>query len=476
MVMAVSSSSQSSSDTHDDGRVAAAYAEVAARLDRLPFTSVQRGILLKGGLTTTFDGLDNGIVSFLLPIVTGVFSLSGVEQGFLGSSSLIGAFAGAIAVSFIGDRTGRRNLLLYSMAFYSAAMIVGAVSPDGVFLIVTRVAAGVAIGINVNIIIPYLAEFAPVKQRGHFVGSLAGFFGFGFVLAALIGYFVIQTMDQGWRVAQLIVGLPIILAVLWRRNLPESPRYLLSKGRIDEARAIIDDLEAKVCRVTGADLPPVDADVRYKPDEHLSMRSVLQQFLALWRPKMLRQTILIWVLWFCFSFAYYGFLVFLPTLLVDKGLTISESFGYSIVIEVAQVLGYYPAAALSEKLDRKWSIVIFLAAGALSAVGLAVAGGNVQVLIFGIALAFFLNGAYAPLYTYTPEVYPTPIRATGVGASAVFSRVGAALAPIIMGATYTSLKFSGVFLTLCAIIAVAVVAVVTMGVSTRRRSLEEITG
>ena len=463
-------------NVQEGGRNSAAYAEVAARLDRLPFSSVQRGILAKGGLTTTFDGLDNGIVSFLLPIVTGVFALSGFEQGFLGSSSLIGAFAGALAVSFLGDRMGRRNLLLYSMAFYSAAMILGAVSPSGLFLIITRVAAGVAIGINVNIIIPYLAEFAPPKQRGHFVGSLAGFFGMGFVLAALIGYFVIQTMDEGWRVAQVIVGLPIILAVIWRRNLPESPRYLVSRGRVDEARAIVDDLEAKVRKATGKDLPPVDANVSYEPDKQLSMRSVLQQFIALWRPNMLRQTILIWVLWFCFSFAYYGFLTFLPTLLVDKGLTISESFGYSIAIEVAQVIGYFPAAMLSEKLDRKWSIVIFLAASALSAVGLSAASSNVQVLVFGILLALFLNGAYAPLYTYTPEVYPTPIRATGVGASAVFSRVGAALAPIIMGATYASLKFSGVFGMLCVVIAVAVVVVVTMGVSTRHRSLEEIAG
>lgn len=333
-----------------------------------------------------------------------------------------------------------------------------------------------AIGINVNIIIPYLAEFAPVKQRGHFVGSLAGFFGMGFVLAALIGYFVIQTMDEGWRVAQVIVGLPIILAVIWRRNLPESPRYLVSKGRVDEARAIVADLEAKVRKATGKDLPPVETNVRYEPGKQLSMRSVRQQFVALWRPYMLRQTILIWVLWFCFSFAYYGFLTFLPTLLVDKGLTISESFGYSIAIEVAQVIGYFPAALLSEKLDRKWSIVVFLAAGALSAIGLSAATTNIQMLIFGILLAFFLNGAYAPLYTYTPEVYPTPIRATGVGASAVFSRAGAALAPIIMGSTYASLKFSGVFGMLCVVIAVAALAVVTMGISTRQRSLEEIAG
>lgn len=465
------------SRVHDDAEIASAYADVAARLDRLPFTGVQRGILAKGGLSTTFDGLDNGIVSFLLPIVAGTFALSGFEQGILGSSALIGAFAGAIVVSLIGDRFGRRNLLLWSMACYSVAMLIGAAAPNGDSLIITRIVAGVAIGINVNIIIPYLAEFAPVRQRGRFVGSLAGFFGFGFVLAALLGYFVIQTSDQGWRIALLIVGLPIILAVWWRRKLPESPRYLVSHGHITEAMAIVEDLERRVQRARkGERLPPPEPNPNYKPDDQLSRHGVIAQFVALWRPPLLRQTSLLWLLWFCFSFVYYGFLVFLPTLLVDKGLTISESFGYSIVIEIAQVAGYYPAAALSERLDRKWSIVIFLTASALSSIGLAVAGDNIQVLVFGIALAFFLNGAYAPLYTYTPEVYPTHIRATGVGASAIFGRVGAALAPIIMGATYASLKFSGVFLVLCLVIAVAVLGVIAMGVATRHRSLEEIAG
>ncbi|WP_051579768.1 MFS transporter [Pseudonocardia acaciae] len=457
--------------------IAEAYADVAARLDRLPFTRVQRGILVRGGLTTTFDGMDNGIVSFLLPIVTGAFALSGFEQGLLGSSALIGAIAGAAAVGVLGDRIGRRNLLLWSMAFYSAAMLVGAFATSGGFLVATRVAAGVAIGINVNIIVPYLAEFAPVRRRGHFVGSLAGFFGLGFVLAALIGYLVIQHFDQGWRIALIVVGAPIVLAVWWRRKLPESPRYLVSRGRIEEATRVVERLEARVrASLPGGELPRPDRSVDYAPEKHLSRNSLGAQLAALFRRSMLRQTVLVIVLWFCFSFTYYGFLVFLPTLLVQRGLSISESFGYTIVVEIAQVAGYYPAAWLSERLDRKWSIVIFLSASALSAVGLAFAQADAQVVVFAVALAFFLNGAYAPLYTYTPEVYPTWIRATGVGVSAVFGRFGAALAPIAMGTTYASLRFSGVFLVLCGVIALAVGSVVVLGVATRQRSLEQIAG
>ncbi|MFF3492908.1 MFS transporter [Streptomyces sp. NPDC002795] len=451
--------------------------EVAARLDRLPFTRVQRGILLKGGLSTTFDGMDNGIVSFLLPIVAGVFALSGLEQGLLGSSSLIGAVLGALLVGFIGDRTGRRNLLVWSMTCYSAAMILGAFSPDAFVLVATRIVGGVAIGINANIVMPYLAEFSPPSRRGHFVGSLAGFFAFGYVLAALIGFFIIQAFDGGWRIAQIVVGLPIILAVFWRRSLPESPRYLVSRGRVDEAMAEVERLEDKVRKATGKPLPE-PAPTAHAPATASAAThrpTGLARFLALWRPPLLRQTGLVWVLWFCFSFAYYGFLVFLPTLLVDRGFSISESFGYSILIEVAQVIGYYPAAVLSERLDRKWSIVIFLLAGALAALGAATAHSDAVVIVCSVALAFFLNGAYAPLYTYTPEIYPTWIRGTGVGASAVFGRVGAALAPIILGAAYTSLTFVGVFLLLCAVIVVAVVAVAVFGTSTRDRSLEDIT-
>ncbi|WP_051897983.1 MFS transporter [Sciscionella sediminilitoris] len=452
---------------------AAAYAQVAARLDRLPPTRVQRGILVKGGLSTTFDGMDNGIVSFLLPVAAGVFALSGFEQGLLGSSALIGAFAGALLVGVLGDRMGRRTLLIATMAIYSAAMLAGALSPNAVFLLVTRILAGVAIGINANIVMPYLVEFAPVRTRGKFVGSLAGFFGFGFVLAALIGFFVIPAFSGGWRVAQLIVGVPIVLAVLWRRNLPESPRYLVARGRVDEAMAELERLEDRVRKANGGALPEPEPST-VDGAAQLQRPSLLRQLGALFRPPLLRQSVLICVLWFCFSFAYYGFLVFLPTLLVHKGLSISESFGYSILVEVAQVIGYYPAAVLSERIDRKWTIVAFLGAAALSALGLALATSNAAVLVFSIAMALFLNGGYAPLYTYTPEVYPTAIRATGVGASAVLSRTGAAIAPVLLGASYASLTFFGVFVLLCCVIAVAVVAVTVLGISTRNRSLEQI--
>lgn len=452
---------------------AAAYAEVAARIDRLPATRVQRGILLKGGLATTFDGMDNGIVSYLLPVATAAFALTGFEQGLLGSSALIGAFAGAFAVGVLGDRIGRRTLLLWTMGIYSAAMLLGAAAPDAVFLLITRVIGGVAIGINSNIVMPYLVEFAPIRTRGRFVGSLAGFFGFGFVLAALIGFFVIPTSSDGWRIAQLIIGVPIVLAVLWRRNMPESPRYLVSRGRLEEARVELARLEERVRRVHGGPLP--EPEQRPVTEEQLARPSLPSQLAAIFRPPVLRQSVLIGMLWLCFSFAYYGFLVFLPTLLVEKGFPIGESFGYSIVVQIAQVVGYYPAAALSERIDRKWTIVAFLSAAALCALGVALSTGNVGILCFSILLAAFLNGGYAPLYTYTPEVYPTSIRATGVGASAVFSRIGAAVAPIVLGASYAALTFAGVFAILCAIIAFAVVLVAVLGIATRNRSLESIT-
>lgn len=231
-------------------------ARLTARIDRLPMTWVQGRILTQGGLSTTLDGLDLGIMSFLLPLITTAFALTGSEQGMIASATLAGALVGDLSLALLGNRVGRKPLLLWSLVLYSGCTLLSAAAPDYGFLLALRFLAGVGVGINVNIVIPYLAEFAPRAKRATYVGSLAGFFGLGYVLAALVGTFVVARVDHGWRWGLVLVGLPVILALWWRRNLPESPRYLLLKGRDDEAEAVVTRLEKSVLARTGTPSPP----------------------------------------------------------------------------------------------------------------------------------------------------------------------------------------------------------------------------
>jgi putative MFS transporter len=330
----------------------------------------------------------------------------------------------------------------------------------------------VGVGVNVNIVIPYLAEFAPRRARAAYVGSLAGFFGLGYVLAALVGTFVVARVDHGWRWGLVLVGLPVMLALWWRRNLPESPRYLLLKGRDEEAEAVVAALEDAVRLRTGAPLPePGPAEAAGRDTD----MGALRQFTALWQGPYLRQTVVTWSMFFVASFAYYGFLTFLPSMLLDRGLSITDSFGYSLLVEIAQVAGYYPAAWLADRTDRKWSIVASLAASTVCALLLSGAGSDTTVLILSVLLGFFLNGLYAPLYTYLPEVYPTRLRSMAAATSDAFSRIGGIVAPMIIGSMYASLRFGGVFTLICVVLAAGCVLTLTLSTATRGRSLESVT-
>jgi putative MFS transporter len=459
---------------------AAHQPDLLARVERLPMSRPHLRLLFQGGLGYTFDGMDGAVVAFILPSATAVFALTGREQGLLASSTLMGFLVGALAAGILGDRIGRRRVMMYALVLYALASVVAALAPNWPVLFAFRVIAGIGTGAESAIIAPFLSEFVPSRFRGRFIGSLAGFFAFGFVFAALLGYFLVPPFIEGWRIVQLITALPIVLVLWWRRALPESPRYLLAKGRVAEAEAVVAKLESQVELATGRPLPPPVAGTEpttAPATERVAgpIGSGLRAVLWLWRGPMAKQTATTWALWFSITFAYYGFFTFIPSLLIHQGLTITKSFGYAIGIYLAQIPGYYSAAFVSERLDRKWTIGGYLVGGALSALGLATAAGNTQLLWFGILLSFFMNGTYACLYSYTPEVYPTEVRATGMGAASAFGRVGGILSPLIIGSAYSSLGFFGVFALTCAVLAVGVLAVLTLGVSTKGRTLEDIT-
>jgi putative MFS transporter len=453
---------------------AARERELIARVDRLPLSRPHIALLFQGGLGYTFDGMDGAVVAFILPAAAAVFGLSRSEQGLLASSTLIGFLFGALAAGLLGDRIGRRRVMMYALALYAVASLVAALAPNWPVLLAFRIVAGVGTGAESAIIAPFLSEFVPSRYRGRYIGALAGFFAYGFVFAALLGYFLVPPLHHGWRIVQMITALPIVMLLWWRRALPESPRYLLAKGRVGEAEAVVAGLEDRVRRATGRALPEVRLAEVPAPVANPAGRG-WRAVVWLWRGALARQTATTWAMWFSITFAYYGFFTFIPSLLIAQGLTISKSFGYSIGIYLAQIPGYYSAAFVSERFDRKWTIGGYLVGGALSALGLANAAGNGQLLLFGILLSFFMNGTYACLYSYTPEVYPTEVRATGTGAASSFGRIGGILSPLIIGFAYTRLGFTGVFTLTCAVLAMGVLAVLTLGVSTTGRTLEDIT-
>ncbi len=444
------------------------------RLERLPFSWVQGRLLVMGGLGYTFDAMDLSMMAFILPPVIALWGLTNQQTGLLGSSVLIGYLFGAFFAGTLGDLIGRRAVMMYALAIYAVATLIAACAPNWEFLFGWRVLAGVGTGAESAIIAPFLSEFVQSKYRGRFVGSLSGFFSFGFVFAALLGYFLVPASHQGWRIVQVITAMPIVMLLWWRRALPESPRWLIHRGRAAEAEQEVTKMEAEVIRRGYTDLPPLES-VQVPAVTLRQGGTFLQNLAALWSPAMARTTLMLWILWFSITFAYYGFFTWIPTLLVKLGMTITKSFGYSIIIYLAQIPGYYSAAFICERLDRKWTIILYMMLGGVSAHLMSGARSDAAITTCGFLLSFFMNGSYSGIYAYTPELYPTTFRTTGMGVASSFGRIGGLAAPIIIGFTFARIGFAGVFTITTIVLVIGALVVAILGLRTAGKSLEQIT-
>lgn len=443
---------------------------ISARIERLPFGRFHRRLLLMGGLGYTFDGLDAAVVAFVMPVAMKLWSLSSVETGLLGSSTAIGFLFGALSAGLLGDRIGRRPVMMYALVLYTAASLVSAFAQSWPVFFWTRVVAGLGTGAESAIVAPFLAEFVARRLRGGFTGALAGFFSFGFVGAALLGYFIVPAAPQAWRVVLVLTALPVLMLLWWRRALPESPRWLEAHGRIAEANRIVARMEAEA---EGA-LPPLDTAAAPPPLASSGKRGFGVQLAALLSPALRRVAFMTWLMWLSITFSYYAFFTWIPTLLVQHGMTITKSFGYSIAIYLAQIPGYYTAAWLNERIGRQAVIASYMVLGGCAALGMSVAATPGQIMIAGIFLSFFMNGTYAGVYAYTPEVFPTDVRTTGTGLASAIGRIGSIASPIIVGFVFPRLGFGGVFGMTTAMLLVGAAAVLILGVKTLRRSLEDI--
>jgi MFS transporter, putative metabolite:H+ symporter len=443
---------------------------VAERLERLPFGKFHVRLLLMGGLGYMFEAVDAAIIAFLLPVLRTKWQLSSIQTGFLASSTFYGFLVGALCAGAIGDRFGRKNVMMWALVFFCLASLASAAVNDWQQFFVLRIIGGIGMGAEGAIIAPFLSEFVSAKRRGAFTASLAGFFSFGFVSAALIGYFIVPIGDDGWRYALIVTAIPVAVVLWWRRALYESPRWLESRGRHTEAGAVIDKIEQEFTRA-GISLPPPKP---VKPVIGAGETTFSENFRTLWSPQLRRITIMSWLLWVSVTFCSYAFFTWIPGLLVERGMTISKSFSFSIIIYLAQIPGYFSAAWVCEKIGRQYTIICYMVGAAISAITLAFVQTDTQVVVMSVLLSFFINGVNAGEYAYTPEVFPTRVRATGVGTASAIGRLGAIASPILVGYLYPIAGFAGVFGMTTGVLLVGALSVLLLGIPTKGRSLEEI--
>ena len=202
------------------------------RLNALPVSSFHYKLLVVAGIGWVFDSMDTGLIAFVLPLLIKEWGLSATQAGMLGSIGLVGMALGAVAAGTLADRVGRKTVFSVTIVLYSLATGLCAVASNYELLVLFRFLVGLGLGGELPVAATLVTEYVPGRARGRFMVLLESFWAVGWLLAALIAYFIIPV--TGWRTAFLIGALPALYTMVIRMHLPESVRYLLKKGKIEE--------------------------------------------------------------------------------------------------------------------------------------------------------------------------------------------------------------------------------------------------
>lgn len=392
----------------------------------------QRKLLLSAGLSWMFDAMDVGMISFVVAALAKEWSLRPGQIGLLTSINSLGMAAGAAAAGILADKYGRKNILLWTLIIFSAATGLSSLAAGFALLCVLRFIAGFGLGGELPVASTLVSESVEPKDRGRAVVLLESFWAVGWIAAALIAYFVIP--DYGWRLALVIGAVPVLYALYLRRAIEDSPRF---------------------------------AGIRKAPVPFT------KRFASVWSAEYIRSTVMLWILWFTVVFSYYGIFLWLPSVMVLKGFSLVRSFEYTLIMTLAQLPGYFTAAYFIEKFGRKFVLIVYLFFTAVSAAWFGFASSEGMLIAAGVCLSFFNLGAWGGMYAYTPELYPTAIRSTGVGMAASFGRIGGIIAPLLVGVLVEwSVSIQAIFLLFFVTVIIGAAAVLFLGKETKGLDLQ----
>lgn len=418
----------------------------------LLFTGYVAPGLVKGGiLTATTPGLfgTTGIASFVAALFSGLF-------------------VGTIACGFLADRFGRRAIFTYSLLWYCAANLIMAFQSTAFDLNLWRFISGLGLGVELVTIGTYLSELAPKHLRGRaFACSQA--VGFAAVpIGAYLSYLLVPNAPFGWDGWRWVVAIGSIGAIfVWfvRLGLPESPRWLVVKGRLDEAEWIITDLERRVEREYGKPLPPPAA-----ADPVI----VHEGFSAMWVPPYRERSIMMITFNLVTTVGYYGFVNWVPTLLVKQGIPISTSLGYATVIALAAPVGPLIGLLIADRLERKHVIVAMAGICVVTGLLFSQSSTSLAIIACGVVLTLANNILSYSYHSYQQELFPTSIRARAVGFVFSWSRFSAIWTAFLIAFTLERFGVTGVFVLISGAMAMGMLVIGLMGPRTLGIALEKI--
>lgn len=448
----------------------ASFGDIGSRLNRLPLTRTHRKIVLAVGVGLFFDMYEVYLSGTISKALTNEFGLSSALLPFFLGSAFIGMFFGALFLGRLADKIGRRNAFILNLAIYSLASLAGAFATDPWILVATRFIAGVGVGAEFPVGDSYLADLLPKKLRGKWSGRA---YTYALVAVPVVGFLAMWLLPlaplgfSGWRwlLAGGAVGAVIILFV--RRGLPESPRWLVSVGREEEANAIVERMEAEA----GIDARQAMDAGEVHEETHASVKMPIS---ALFR-KPYRSRYYMWTGFHILEvIGYYGFGTLAPIVLVSRGYDITQSLLFTSLSYVGYPIGSAVSVFLLDRFERKY--LLMAASGLMAIFGLAFGLSTVPALIVAFGFVFTVTGQiFANTYhVYQAEIFPTPLRSTATGSTYSVSRISAGAMPFVL-LPLLNIGGAGLFFGAVATAMVIIVVIVGLvGPKTTGRPVEEI--
>jgi putative MFS transporter len=455
---------------------------VTARLDRLPATRYIWKLVFLLSLGGCFEFYDLFLMTYIAPgLVRGglfaaasrsLFDLHGLAA-FI-SATFAGLFLGTLVFAFVADHFGRRAVFTYALVWYVACSAVMAFQGSATHILVWRMIAAVGIGVELVTIDTYIVELMPKQLRGaalaiNHVVQLAAI-----PIVALISWRLVPLRLlglDGWRWVVLIGSVGALVIWLIRRGIPESPRWLIARGRLAEAEYTVAKMEEQVAQDAGVAL---DAAVEVSPASSATLPGTKTRFGQIFAPPLLGRTVMLMVFQAAQTIGYYGFSSWVPTFLMATGIHFTASLEYSFIIAVAAPLGPLFIYRLADKVERKWQIA--LSASSIASFGLLFARQHqpAWLIVFGVLITCSNNWMSAAFHTYQAELFPTPIRARAVGFVYSWSRFSAIFTSLTIGYFLEHFGMPGVFVFIAAAMLVVVLSIGIFGPYTRGLALESI--
>jgi putative MFS transporter len=435
-----------------------------ARLDRLPVSGFHKRIMWLIGIGMFFDGFDIYVASTVLgATLQSGFSTLGQNALFV-SLTFFGMMLGSLATGFLGDRFGRRFTYQTNLMVFGIASLGAALAPNMMVLIAFRFVMGLGLGAENVVGYSTLTEFAPPASRGKMQGLMAVFVVSGLPVAGLIGLFLIPAM--GWRAMFVLGGIGAIGVWYARKSLPESPRWLESVGRHQDAEVILSKIETEVKAEHGGTLPAPSPKPSVAPS-----RALGSLFTGAMLPRMIVGCVTLVVI----NTLLYGFVTWLPTFFVHQGFSIAKSFGYALVMSIGAPIGSGIGALTADRWGRKPTII----------------GASFLAIIFGAIYPFVSNPVMLPVVglllvipiyvlvallfaIYVPELFPTEVRLRASGICNTLGRGATIVTPFIVVALFGHYGVVGVLALMIGLLAIQIVVVAWLGVEPTGQRLEDI--